>query len=233
MTDHKHSNTGFTRLLLLCAALFVSPLSGCATSYHAEAIEGWVVDAATEKPVEDVVIVARWTADHPMTGGEIEQVQIFETVTDKDGRYTFPAWGPKWSTSVGVMRYRSPEISLFKAGYLPRGVSNSLYFDRKIISSFSYNKQKLKLERFTGTLREYASSLSLSDLKNSLWKAGHDGGSPCGWKSFPRMLRALDALDAEFHRAGIYGGSVVDTLRANDARLIKANCGSINELLKP
>lgn len=216
-------------LCLLVAVLAWLPLSGCATVYHAEAIEGWVVDAETNEPLEGVIIVANWELRHPISAAPIAQVQIYETVTDRNGRYSFPAWGPKAVATSGYMGGNSPGLWLFKPGYKARGYSN-LYSETMGTTSFFYNKKTLKLERFTGTPAEYAEDLSM--LSSDLWGIGHAHGDPCGWKSFPKMLRALDSQEAEFRRAGVVQGTVVSGLRSNDANLRAAGCGSVDEGIK-
>ena len=216
--------------LILGVALLWQPLSASAFIYSAEAIEGWVVDAGTDKPIEGVIVVAHWQLKGGFEGGNpVGELQIIEAVTDQNGRYYFPSWGPKFAWS-GYLKSESPEILMFKPGYKYLGVSNRWYRDRDTSKS-DWNGKTVKLEPFKRTLEEYARHLGrLSDL---LWRIGHAWAEPCGWKSFPRMILALDAQDAEFRRAGINYGSVASTLRSNDSHLRAAGCGSIEEILKP
>jgi hypothetical protein len=209
------------------------PLSGCATVYHAEAIEGSVVDAETGKPLEGVIIVAHWELKGGLEGGTpIAELQIFETVTDSNGRYYFPSWGPKLIPPTGQLQGDSPGLMLFKPGYRAGGFSN-LYSETYGTSTFFYNKKMLKLERFKGTPAEYAEHLSSlsSSLEKVGYSVGYESGDWCGWKSFPRMLRALDKLEAEFRAAGVRQGTVVSFLRTNEARVREKGCGSVSELL--
>ena len=90
------------------------------------------------------------------------------------------------------------------------------------------------MERFKGTLAEYAEHLdfsSLSSLYNIGFAIGDSLGDFCGWKSFPQMLRALDKLEAEYRAAGITHGMVVSRLKANDRHLIEKGCGSVFDVL--
>lgn len=220
--------------LLTALVLAWLPLSGCATTYHAEAIEGWVVDAETGKPLEGVIIVAHWELKGGLEGGvPIAQLQIFETVTDSNGRYFFPAWGPKVIPPTGELQGDSPGLLLFKSGYRSQRFVN-FYWQTYGTSTFFYNKKTLKLERFKGTLAEYAESLS--SLSSTLWVTGFDvgyySGDYCGWKSFPRMLRALNQLEAEFRAARVVQGTVVTSLKSNDKILKEKGCGSIFEVLE-
>ena len=47
-------------LPILGALLLCAPLSANAVIYSAEAIEGWVVDSETGKPIEELTVVAHW-----------------------------------------------------------------------------------------------------------------------------------------------------------------------------
>jgi hypothetical protein len=103
-------------------ALMVS-LQGCASSYSAKAIEGWVVDAATKQPLEGVNIVAHWVVNFGIEGGQGTDLMLMETISDRNGRYSFPAWGPEqvpgnlpWEAR---MKSQSPELIFYKRDYWP------------------------------------------------------------------------------------------------------------------
>jgi hypothetical protein len=94
-------------------------LRGYVTFYFANAIEAWIIDAETRKPVEGAVVVARWTLEYE--GGADYDMVVLETVTDKNGRFTFPAWGPQpkpvslpWDARL---KYADPEVKFYKFGY--------------------------------------------------------------------------------------------------------------------
>src|SRR5689334_6350161 len=82
--------------MVLGVALSWSGPALCALIYKAEAIEGWVVDSETGKPIEGVVVVAHWQLQGGFEGGTpLRELKIFEAVTDHSGHYSFPAWGPE------------------------------------------------------------------------------------------------------------------------------------------
>ena len=59
-----------------------------------------VVDAETGQPVEGVMVVANC----PMRGGHgtpAGQAMVMEAVTDKDGVFHFPWWGPSFRSEIG------------------------------------------------------------------------------------------------------------------------------------
>ena len=216
------------RTLGFLLALLLLPQPCLAFMYRAESVEGWVVDGETGKPLQDVVVVAYWQLKGGLEGGNpIGQLHIFEAQTDQAGRYFVPAWGPRFAFS-GTLRNESPGLVFFKPGYRFRALDNK-WFPGRDSSLSDWNGKAVRLHSFEGTAVEY--SKSLSPLSDTLWGVGHVWGEPCGWKSFPRMLRAIDAQDSAFRRAGISHASIVTTLRANDSRLVAAGCGSVEGVL--
>jgi hypothetical protein len=215
-------------LVPLLGLLFL-PAPALAVIYTAEAIEGWVVDAGTGRPLEGVIIVAHWQLMGGFEGGNpVGQLQIHEAVTDQAGRYYIPAWGPRFALR-GRLRNASPNLLFFKPGYRHRVLDNRWYAGRDNSKS-DWNGKTVTLERIEGSLLEYARHLQ--PLNDALWGVGHVWGEPCGWESFPRMLRAIDAQDARFRSAGINHASVVSNLRANQSLLAAANCRPVDEVLK-
>jgi len=208
-------------------------LAGCDQFiYRADSIEGWVVDAGTGKPLEGVIVVANWELEGGFEGGvPIDELQIYETVTDERGRYYFPKWGPKFAL-FGKLQDVSPGLLFFKRGYRYLALGNEWHTGMDTTKS-DWNGKTVKLERFVGTLAQYADSLD--NLSSTLENVGHNvadsGGDPCGWKQFPRILRELDRLESEFRQAGVVKGTVVSFLKANDDLLQRKGCGSILDLL--
>jgi hypothetical protein len=224
--------------LALGAALLWLPLAACnsmgsfAFIYSADAIEGWVADAETGKPLEEVIVVAHWRLKGGFEGGTpIRELQIFESVTDHSGRYYFPSWGPKFAFS-GYLGDESPGILLFKQGYKFQRLMNDPYMDENTSRS-QWNKKTVKVEPFTGTLEQY--SQHLFGLNSDLWTAGfsvgYHSGDFCGWKSFPKMLRSMDELREKLEPLHLSGRSVASQLRSNDTQLRAAGCGTVTDLI--
>jgi hypothetical protein len=96
-------------------------LRGCLNIYSAKPIEAWIIDAETRKPVAGAVVVARWTLSYGYEGGGGYDWVIMETVTDENGRFRFPGWGPRaiptallWQAKMGR---HDPDIKFYKFGY--------------------------------------------------------------------------------------------------------------------
>ena len=89
--------------------------------YFAKDIRATVVDEATGDPVPDVVVVALW---------ELRQIaarprlHVAEAVTDAQGRFYIPGWGPKLRPPLAELGDRSPLLLLFKRGFVPLRLHN-------------------------------------------------------------------------------------------------------------
>ena len=215
---------------MLGLALSCVPTSALAFIYYAESIEGNVVDAKTGKPIEGTLLVAHWELKGGIEGGTpIRELQILEAVTDANGRYFLPSWGPRFAL-FGQLRSASPEIFVFKTGYKFRALYNEWHSGLDTTRS-AWNRKTIALEPFTGTLAEYAEHLSSlsSGLENAGFNIGDQSGEWCGWRLFPRMLRALDELEARLRASDVRRGTVVSFLRANETQIREKGCGSVAE----
>ena len=105
-----------TFLLVVVAA----GLQACGDLYYTAApIEAWVVDADTGAPIEGAVVTANWqlVAFGFDTGGRKQgQLEVMETVTDKNGRFYFPGF-TKINLSGSALGESDPQILIFKPGY--------------------------------------------------------------------------------------------------------------------
>jgi hypothetical protein len=181
----------------VAAALAIS-LNACSEEYSAEAIEGWVVDAETGKPLEGVVVTANWQVEEgTFTGTNTgNQLQILETVTAKNGRYYFPAWGPKplppKRTGRWVDQYigsEDPRLLYFKAGYDFETKLNDRGIDRDTskIRRSDWNGKAIKLKKMDNQSGDYAESVASARSMLSFAISGAN----CEWKQIPRLLTVV------------------------------------------
>jgi hypothetical protein len=68
-------------------------------AYSGAPIRGQVMDDATGKPLEGAIVVAQWELVREVIPGLVNEsygdvLNIAEAVTDRDGRYEIPGWGP-------------------------------------------------------------------------------------------------------------------------------------------
>lgn len=213
--------------VLLGALATQSACSDVPKQYSAEAIEARVVDAETKKPLEGVVVTANWQLEEGTLGGNRSagQLMVMETVTDKNGRFTFPAWGPKWLWK-GFLVNADPKLLLFKSGYEYRELYNEYSSapelrTRKLRYS-DWNGKTIELKRFKGTMEEYVRHLSF--LMTGLSFIEDD----CQWKKTPKMLMALQKQADAFKASGIVTAIYsVDYMPTNEKK-----CGSVKEYFR-
>jgi hypothetical protein len=157
--------------------------------YSAKEIRGQVVDSQTGKGLEDVVVLAEWKPyhigiGHGSTGAPMKSVEV---VTDVNGRYVIPAWGPRLRPPLSYLNGLDPKIRYFKGGFYPQAQSNNPTSyegrDRSLVRKSDWDGKVIKLVPFNGTdWEEYTWKISSS------WYFGFDCLRDC-----PRMVLALEA----------------------------------------
>lgn len=213
-------------LFLLLGLLIAQP--ACTASplfYSAEAIEARVVDAETKKPIEGVVVTANWQLYHSTVGGRVSgsQLMVIEAVTDKDGRFHFPAWGPKLAL-WGYLDNYDPQLLLFKPGYEHQRLTNKVSSKTSMASRrrSEWNGKTIEFKPFKGTGEEYVRHLSF--LMGGLRFIEDD----CQWKKTPKMLMALQEQTDKFKASGI----VSDIYRIDYLPTDEKKCGSVEEYFR-
>lgn len=190
---------------LLLFVLSMSCLQGCATGgYSAEAIEARVVDADTGQPVEGVVVDAFWVLRQgSFAGGGVPPppLKILETVTDKNGRFYLPAWGPIPNTTGGAYFWgEDPLLIFFKRGYDILGHENRVTGEpnEEPLRKSDWNHQTIRIEKFKADMQSYAKRLDLMQGEFPYYV-----GYGCGWKRIPRMTAELYLLGKAFESHGV------------------------------
>ncbi len=181
------------KLLVLFTALFI-PLWAYGVvdppTYSAEAVHGQVVDEDTGKPLEGVVIVARWRPESTLPGasGPGESFKTIEVVTDNEGKYFIPGWGPLASPIFAFLSSHDPELIYFKSDYYPQFLLNPGYShenrNTNSVRTSIWNGKVIKLKPFKGDWSDYAFRLS------GVWNI--EFSNDCV-RACPRMVLALDA----------------------------------------
>jgi hypothetical protein len=122
------------RIIIAIAALVVLLVLGIAAwngflgfepwSYIAKPIEGRVVDKDTGQPITGAVVVAQWILATPPDGEEKDYFIVIETMTDAEGKYRIPGWGPESRPRSRWLDKYDPALEVFKPGYWPEGLAN-------------------------------------------------------------------------------------------------------------
>ncbi len=186
-------------------------VTACATlTYSAEPIEAWVIDAETKQPLEGVIVTADWE----LRGGGLAlggssyagELMVMEAVTDKNGRFYFPAWGPLRQFK-GELHNHDPRLILFKSGYRHEILSNKIRLEAEAalepVRRSDWDGKTILLKPFKGAAADYAeSTYDLGrEIDNVLDLAR--GDRECNWKKIPRMLIALDGEASKLDSQGV------------------------------
>ena len=203
-----------TRWLVIVG--FLAPLQACSNSYSAKPIEAWVVDAETKQPLEGVNVVAHWGLSYGLEGGGSDTLTVSEAVTDKNGRFYFPGWGPKEVPKhlppEARLKNIDPVVILFKSGYRYRPLAreHDTFMEGwhgPSTRNFFMNGQKIELSKFKGDAKKYAENIdnAYSAVIGTLGSLLTD---PCSYENIPR---AIITMDKE-----LYANK--DVIRANDPK---------------
>ncbi len=177
--------------------------SSC-TIYSTKAITGKIVDAETGEPLSGVNVVAQWRIDRKMVGDEKSLLKIMETVSNKDGNYDFPAWGPVVLPPLANFGQGSdPLIYYFKHGYWPGNAQNDTVLDTSSrtppLGEFKWNGKTIKLKKWDGQdVENYGIWIrGISHLTDDWIKNERKA-----YRSYPRMLNTLIEEASYFEKIG-------------------------------
>jgi hypothetical protein len=157
---------------------------------------------------------------------------VEDTVTDKDGRFHLPGWGPTVPGCSGVMRQGNPQLYVFKPGYYFTDVPNGYPDTGSIMTTHNaWRDEPLFLQKI-----QYADSAkhvtedrrNVDSLEVSIAPFIQDMPTQCNWKKAPNMLRALALQRQVFIQAGHPLLGMVDMIMLNDEWYQKKapQCGS-------
>lgn len=233
------------RLLLLfglVACVLIACSSGHPTVSGAP-VYARVVDADTGKPIQGVAVVAYWELYQGgiAGGGPCAAANVEEAVTDENGRFWLPGWGPI-TGSCGVMRNGNPMLYFFKPGYKTLYKSGGVGLDATrlvTVAQVDWNGKKLKMHKFRNpdlhvqTQGSYIDNFSMLniDLQFSILKMP----AQCNWKKIPVMLRYIELDGQRISNAiGYPYNSVVWYLINNDKwyQQVAPQCGSPKTFLE-
>jgi hypothetical protein len=163
-------------LLAVCAMA----IGGCGSPYYTvDPIEAWVVDADTGQPLEGAVVTANWQLVSPGldTGGrKLHQLEVMETLTDKNGRFHFPGF-TKLNPRLLELRDEDPQILIFKSRYGYFRTSNNYPADKGSPGahrSSPINRQTLRMAKADPDVRKYAFDLGfLTTSLMNIWDSGN------------------------------------------------------------
>lgn len=155
------------------------------------------------EPVAGAIVVANWNIHGPLNGASQGQLALAEVISDDNGRFRIPAWGPRTSTKGGI-RIDEPTIRIFKPGFVPLVLKNYEGVPMEAAASIivsRFQNATITLTPFNGPPASYEASLK--PLLRSLDPIFDPGWSEfCYWKQTPRLLFALETLKTQLAEQG-------------------------------
>ena len=227
-------------LILFCTALLFlgAPTMGKAELfdppfYSSKEIHGRIVDDATGQAIEGAIIVAQWELFEPGpgdSGHRGDMMNVLEAISDKNGNYKIPSWGPRPRPLLKWLDDSSPRLLVYGSNYYPG--RKSLHYPRQSNDPDVNRGQPIiiKLRKFTGQPQQYRDDknlpislkgdigeyiLYIGSLQNSLWEDAQN----TNWKFMPHMVWALEQERVRIKGLGITstGLSPINTLYGGEA----------------
>jgi hypothetical protein len=194
-----------------------------------------VVDAATGQPLAGVNVVAHWELNGPLENVPVGQLQVLETVTDENGEFTFPAWGPRLRWPLyGFLSWADPEFVLFKRDYQWTVFRNQRFaYNTGPHRRSEWDGKTIRLKPYERSMEAYARNIEdFEGRRLDFAFSYHD----CSWKHVPRMLATLHREKRRLNAAGLRDSSghplILEEQDKNRSPAEIAICGSVQEFLR-
>lgn len=244
-TDSGKPSHSRTFTLILALFICMGAGSGCAFGkipLSAASIDSQVVDASTGKPIEGAVVVAYWQLKPGSFTGDglpCGAANVEEAVTDSEGRFHLPGWGPIMPACNGSMNEGDPEMYVFKTGYHYGRFDNGVSTTNVVRTGSTWGTRQMKLKKFQKI--DYQDRSAQSVVMN------YDGinidmgifitnmPSQCNWKKIPNMLRVLELERETISQAvGYPFGGITGDIIYNDQwyQKVAPKCGSPEAFLR-
>lgn len=190
--------------LFVCALLcmFLLGVTSCYGTqwifFHDDEIKGSVVDAKTNEPIEDVIVVAMWKLTQIPSEGFGGYAKIIIDKTGDDGSFTIPLWKKfKPSAASSIMDELAPKIIIYKPGY-------RLYYSHKLeragfpddMSMTADEKSKVK-EKYSITPAKLTKIYADEDRLNNCDNLESMARFPNEYYSKDQLLIIFNALEEE------------------------------------
>jgi len=181
----KPDNTALLKAFTAVCAILLSTGSEAFIRYSAAPIAAQVVDSETGEPIPGVVVLAHWELRGGGHGQSKGELMILETKTDADGRFSFPAWGPKtvWDPDARLWD-ADPAMTLLKQGYAPRTVLNSQAVGpidtTRSLRTSRWDGKRIEIKNLHGDEKAAAQAFDLDEIRRLV-----GSGTDCEWKEMP------------------------------------------------
>jgi hypothetical protein len=184
-------------LKMIALLVILLPLPACALS--GDTIEGRVLEASTNNPIPDTIVVARWIGYiSSFADSKTVCYHVLSATTDSNGHYSMPAWRKKmteeWQKNLTP---REVKIDVYKAGYEWAGMAKTeqgvSYFKKYTGSNNARLKELIRILESTRCGTKDSSEHNLHELYTALYEEG---------KVIATSPSELDIIDTLHYWAG-------------------------------
>lgn len=156
------------------------------------------------RPITGAIVAANWHITDWMRHS-VRQLEISEVVTDNDGWFSIPQWGPQFIW-YGKLLESEPTVRVFHPGFVPLVMNNTesgMARDAAdSIIKFRMQDQELVLRPFYGSIVEYERELAAINHSLDLIVIPASGNKVCLKKDMPRLLSALQSIKDTLQQEG-------------------------------
>jgi len=141
----------------ICRLILIVPLLAFITGCYLP-ISGKVIDAETQQPIEDAVVMVEWTKTHGFGHYWTESYKVVEVVSDKEGRVKIDGC---YSFFVN-----KPHVTVYKKGYV--AWNDEEIFRGPPRTDFKWGDHIFRLEHFKP---EYSYNAHVFFIRSSIHSA--------------------------------------------------------------
>lgn len=190
------------------ALLFVCLIALFGGVWYSPEIRAQLV-TADGRPIEGAVVVANWEIQNWVSGSTERQLALREAVTDENGTFSIPRWGPLISL-YGALDISAPNVRVFHPQFYPLVIENVVGIPTKrapIFIKFRLQDQKIVLKPFNYSITKYEQKEELEgfmrdirDIYSSGWSNTTKSFRECYWKETPNLVAAVKQMNDELQR---------------------------------
>jgi len=181
-------------IITICLLVFCSATSEASMLlYHKPEFKGQVVDIGTKAPIEGAVVVAIYKKNtlNPPAGSYTHVIEVKETLTDKNGRFSFPSY----TTFIHPLSYSAGcSFLIYKPGYGSQGQVGITSFlsgaAEKNWERVSNNNKNLVFRYLTDGTVEIPRLMTNEDMKDA-WMNAHIWGASLDKDEVPILFKTV------------------------------------------
>jgi hypothetical protein len=163
-------------------------------------ISGTVVETQSGRGVAGATVAFTWMLTG-LEGAPVRHLYVAEAITDREGRFSLGAWGPRLAFGDGRLRADEPKVVVLADDHTPRLVFRRLASGTApLILTYGYVRSTpialTPASSNDGQLEQaywsVLTSLNVAYLARS-----------CEWKKLPRTFESLDRMRTRMHGRGV------------------------------